>query len=84
MPPPKLKALSKADAYNPLTDPNLQHYFSHPKVQTHLVRTGLIDSTGRILPADAARTAEAVRVVERAAAEEEALAREELEIRVSC
>ncbi len=69
-------------AYNPLTDPALSTFLSNPRVQRHLLSSGLIDAHGRIIPDDAVKAANALKTAERAMAEEDSLAREEAEIRV--
>ena len=43
---------SRIPPYNALIDKNMCHYFENRNIQQHLMRTGQIDRTGRVLEMD--------------------------------
>ena len=51
---------AKLPKYNALTDPNLRHHFESRKIQTHLLKSGLIDYQGRVIDVDASKSKLAV------------------------
>lgn len=51
---------AKLPKYNALTDPNLRHHFESRKIQSHLLKSGLIDHQGRVVDVDAAKSKLAV------------------------
>lgn len=51
---------AKLPKYNALTDPNLRHHFESRKIQSHLLKSGLIDHQGRVIDIDAAKSKLAV------------------------
>jgi hypothetical protein len=51
---------AKLPKYNALTDPNLRHHFESRKIQSHLLKSGLIDYQGRVIDIDASKSKLAV------------------------
>ena len=51
---------AKLPKYNALTDPNLKHHFENRKLQSHLLKSGLIDHQGRVIDVDKCKSKLAV------------------------
>jgi hypothetical protein len=51
---------AKLPKYNALTDPNLQHHFESRSLQSHLLKSGLIDHQGRVIDIEASKSKLAV------------------------
>ena len=75
----------KLKEYNALFDPNMRHYFENKKIQSHLYRSGQIDSNGRVIDIDKNKSKMIILEKEFRAAElaEQRRIQEEMEMRVS-